>query len=98
MEFPYGVVSDEEKVRERETKYLLCFVDMTFLYSWWSSSNVTVYVDPNDLKALQREYAIILVNHRYDIDWLLGLVVAQEIGLLGVSLLFSFFGKCSSLS
>jgi hypothetical protein len=59
---------------------------MTFFYSWWSNSNVTVYVDPKDLKDLQHEYSIILVNHRYEIDWLLGLVVAQEIGLLGVSL------------
>lgn len=69
---------------------------MTFVYSWWSRSNVTVYVDPKDLKALQEEYAIILVNHRYEIDWLLGLVVAQEIGLLGVSFVFPFFGKCRS--
>jgi hypothetical protein len=66
---------------------------MTFFYSWWSNSNVTVYVDPKDLKDLQHEYSIILVNHRYEIDWLLGLVVAQEIGLLGVS--FFFHGNSS---
>ena len=69
----------------------LSLVDMTFLYSWWASSKVTVYVDPEDLKALQKEYAIILVNHRYEIDWLLGLVAAQEIGLLGVRFFFSVF-------
>jgi hypothetical protein len=44
-----------------------------------------IYVDPKDLKDLQHEYSISLVNHRYEIDWLLGLVVAQETGLLGVS-------------
>jgi hypothetical protein len=43
-----------------------------------------VYADPKDVKDLQNEYSIILVNHRYEIDWLVGLVVAQEIGLLGV--------------
>ncbi len=59
-------------------------VELTFLYSWWADSNVTVYVDPKDLEDLKHEYSIILVNHRYEIDWLLGLVVSQEIGLLGV--------------
>ncbi|CAF1140090.1 unnamed protein product [Rotaria sp. Silwood1] len=61
----------------------LLWSQLTFLYSWWAYSNITVYVDPQDLKHLQHEYAIILVNHRYEIDWLLGLVAAQEIGLLG---------------
>ncbi|CAF1177749.1 unnamed protein product [Rotaria sordida] len=61
----------------------LLWSQLTFLYSWWSDSNVTVYVDPQDLKHLQHEYSIILVNHRYEIDWLLGLVVAQELGILG---------------
>ncbi len=59
-------------------------VELTFLHSWWADSNVTVYVDPKDLEDLKHEYSIILVNHRYEIDWLLGLVVSQEIGLLGV--------------
>jgi hypothetical protein len=62
----------------------LFFAELTFLYSWWADSNVTVYVDPKDIEHLKREYSIILVNHRYEIDWLLGLVVAQEIGILGV--------------
>lgn len=83
--FPYGVVSIGKTI---ESISELSLIDMTFLYSWWAGSNVTVYVDPKDLKALQNEYAIILVNHRYEIDWLLGLVAAQEIGLLGVSFAF----------
>jgi len=62
---------------------------LTFLYSWWSDSSLTVYSDPKDIKDLQHEYAISLVNHRYEIDWLLGLVIAQRMGILGVS--FRFF-------
>ncbi|CAF4261934.1 unnamed protein product, partial [Rotaria sp. Silwood2] len=61
----------------------LLWSQLTFLYSWWADSSVTAYVNPQDLKDLQHEYAIILVNHRYEIDWLVGLVVAQKIGLLG---------------
>lgn len=67
-----------------DTKFYGFCLELTFLYSWWSDSNVTVYANPQDLKDLEHEYSIILVNHRYEIDWLVGLVVAQEIGLLGV--------------
>ncbi|CAF3236758.1 unnamed protein product [Rotaria socialis] len=61
----------------------LLWSQLTFLYSWWSDSTIKIYANPQDVKDLQSEYAIILVNHRYEIDWLVGLVAAQEIGLLG---------------
>ncbi|UJR08668.1 hypothetical protein I4U23_012926 [Adineta vaga] len=61
----------------------LLWSQLTFLYSWWSNSDIKLYVDPKDIKDLPKEYAIILVNHRYEIDWLVGLVVAQKIGILG---------------
>jgi hypothetical protein len=44
-----------------------------------------MYVDRKDIEYLQNEYAIVLVNHRYEIDWLLGLVVSQNVNILGVS-------------
>lgn len=46
---------------------------------------MTVYVDPKDLEYLKHEYALNLTNHRYEIDWLVGMVTAQKLGLLGVS-------------
>jgi len=60
------------------------FVELTFLYSWWSDSNIRVFCDDKDLQYLRQEYSICLVNHRYEIDWLIGLVVSQKIGILGV--------------
>ncbi|CAF3334077.1 unnamed protein product [Rotaria sp. Silwood2] len=76
---------------------IVVILELTFLYLWWTDSNVTVYVDPQDLKYLQHEYSIILVNHRYEIDWLLGLVVAQELDLLGAKFEknLKIVGKCS---
>jgi hypothetical protein len=59
-------------------------IELTFLYSWWSNSDITVYADPKDIEHLKNEYAINLTNHRYEIDWLVGLVTAQKLGLLGV--------------
>ncbi|CAF1097206.1 unnamed protein product [Adineta ricciae] len=61
----------------------LLWSQLTFLYSWWADSNVTFYVDPKDIKELPKEYAIILVNHRFEIDWLIGMVAAQKLGILG---------------
>ncbi len=69
---------------------IIGFVELTFVYSWWAYSNVTIYANPKDIEDLKHEYSIILVNHRYEIDWLLGLVVAQEINLLGVSFWMKF--------
>ena len=61
-----------------------CSVELTCLYSWWSNSSVTLYGDPEDVRLLQNEYAMVLVNHRYEIDWLTGMVISQRLGLLGV--------------
>lgn len=36
------------------------------------------------METLKHEYALNLVNHRYEIDWLIGLTAAQRLGLLGV--------------
>ncbi|CAF3968300.1 unnamed protein product [Adineta steineri] len=56
---------------------------LTSLYTWWSGSSVTLFADPKDIKELQHESSIILVNHRYEIDWLVGMVAAQQTGILG---------------
>jgi hypothetical protein len=60
-------------------------LELTFLYSWWSYSDINVYADPKDLECLKHEYALNLVNHRYEIDWLVGMVAAQKLGLIGVN-------------
>ncbi|CAF4182815.1 unnamed protein product, partial [Adineta steineri] len=72
----------------------LLWSQLTFIYTWWADSDVTVFVDPKDLEYLKHEYALNLVNHRYEIDWLVGLVTAQKLGILGGS---KIVGK-SSLS
>jgi hypothetical protein len=77
---PYGKKSQDKRFNFSPFSSL----ELTFLYSWWANSEITVYADPEDLESLKREYALNLVNHRYEIDWLIGLVAAQKLGLLGV--------------
>ncbi|CAF1000759.1 unnamed protein product [Rotaria sp. Silwood1] len=61
----------------------LIWSQLTFLYSWWSNSDLKIYADSKDIDYLRQEYAICLPNHRYEIDWLVALVFAQKRGLLG---------------
>ncbi|UJR37542.1 hypothetical protein I4U23_030244 [Adineta vaga] len=63
----------------------LLWSQLTFLYTWWADSDISVYVDPEDVEYLKHEYALNLVNHRYEIDWLVGMTAAQKLGLLGGS-------------
>ena len=53
-------------------KYLIiffCIKDMTFLGSYWSRSTCDIYMNANDYEYVGKEHAIIIMNHKYDIDW-----------------------------
>lgn len=47
-----------------------------------------VYIKPEDLAKMGKENAIWLGNHRYEVDWLLGWVFTQRLGLAGVCFIF----------
>ncbi len=49
-----------------------------------------VYIKPEDLQKMGRENSLWLGNHRYEVDWLLGWVFTQRLGLAGVRFLFFF--------
>ncbi|CAF1675912.1 unnamed protein product [Adineta ricciae] len=72
----------------RKINYHLATViwsQLTFVYQWWSNSDIDVYIKPEDLAKLRQENSIWLGNHRYEVDWLLGWVITQRLGLAGVS-------------
>lgn len=76
-----GVVSEKSE----SLVFIFPWLELTFLYSRWSNSEITVYAKPEDLDQLRNEYALNLTNHRYEIDWLVGMVTAQKLGVLGVN-------------
>ena len=63
------------------------FTELTFLAEWWSGLNIKLYGTKEDMEKLGKESAICLSNHRSDVDWLIGYIVADRAGILGV-------GKC----
>ena len=50
----------------------------------WGFVDITFYGKKDDYEKIGKESAIIMANHRSDIDWLLGWIVAERGGILGV--------------
>lgn len=61
------------------------WTNMTSLASYWSGSTVDLYMNEEDFKYIGKEHAIIIMNHKYDIDWLMGWVICQRVGMLAGS-------------
>lgn len=78
-----------KQLYRRVNRYLayLFWSDLTTLAQYWSGSNVVIYIDEEDFKKVNKEHVICIMNHKYDIDWLMGWIVCQRTGLLGVSLI-----------
>ncbi|CAN4123350.1 unnamed protein product [Withania somnifera] len=47
---------------------------------------IKVYADPETFNLMGKEHALVIANHRSDIDWLVGWILAQRSGCLGSSL------------
>lgn len=71
----------------RRINYYLCYsfyAQLVFLVDWWSNSNTIAYMDEKDYKEyFGKEHAYLIMNHRYEIDWLSGWAMADRVGVLG---------------
>lgn len=72
--------------------YLLHVIsELVFMGDWWSSSEIVLYIDKEDFKKYWgKEHAYCVMNHTYEIDWLIGWMFCDRIRLLGVSLFLNF--------
>lgn len=51
---------------------------------WWSNSKLYAYMDEEDMKKYAgKEHVLLLMNHSYEIDWLMGWVFCEKVGVLG---------------
>jgi len=51
---------------------------------WWSNSKIVLYIDKDEFKKYYgKEHAYCIMNHTYEIDWLIGWMTADRINLLG---------------
>ncbi|XP_071686608.1 1-acyl-sn-glycerol-3-phosphate acyltransferase 2-like [Rutidosis leptorrhynchoides] len=61
----------------------LLWLELVWIVDWWAGVKVRLYTDPETLKMMGKEHALVIANHKSDIDWLIGWVFAQRSGCLG---------------
>lgn len=67
------------------TFYISC-LEFVFLAEWWSSSETILYIDKESLKKYYgKEHGYLIMNHTYEIDWLMGFLLCERVRVLGVS-------------
>ncbi|KAK6127337.1 hypothetical protein DH2020_038923 [Rehmannia glutinosa] len=69
----------------REVAELL-WLELVWLVDWWAGVKIELYTDSETYKSMGTEHALVICNHRSDIDWLVGWVLAQRSGCLGSTL------------
>ncbi|KVI09437.1 hypothetical protein Ccrd_012203 [Cynara cardunculus var. scolymus] len=64
----------------------LLWLEVIWLFDWWAHIKVDLYIDSETLELMGKEHALLVCNHKSDIDWLIGWVLAQRSGCLGSAL------------
>lgn len=64
----------------------LLWLEVVWLVDWWAGVKIQLYTDRETFQLMGKEHALVISNHKSDIDWLIGWVVAQRSGCLGSSL------------
>ncbi|XP_037080534.1 1-acyl-sn-glycerol-3-phosphate acyltransferase gamma-like isoform X2 [Pollicipes pollicipes] len=62
--------------------YVICS-ELLFLAEWWSGSDCRCHVDKDAMKYFGHEHALLIMNHTYEVDWLMGWIVADRCSVLG---------------
>ncbi|XP_022634849.1 1-acyl-sn-glycerol-3-phosphate acyltransferase 2 isoform X1 [Vigna radiata var. radiata] len=74
----------------------LLWLELIWLIDWWAGvkfswmkktmNEVQIFTDHETFRLMGKEHALVISNHRSDIDWLVGWVSAQRSGCLGSTL------------
>nr|XP_020733593.1 1-acyl-sn-glycerol-3-phosphate acyltransferase delta [Odocoileus virginianus texanus] len=58
---------------------------LVMLLEWWSGTECVIYTDPRAYPKYGQENAIVVLNHKFEIDFLCGWSLAERFGVLGGS-------------
>ncbi|XP_052173225.1 1-acyl-sn-glycerol-3-phosphate acyltransferase 2 [Diospyros lotus] len=64
----------------------LLWLELVWLVDWWAGVQIKLFTDSETYQLMGKEHALVISNHRSDIDWLVGWVLAQRSGCLGSTL------------
>lgn len=71
----------------RKINWYLCYTiyaQLVSLGDWWSNTIIYIYIDREIFdKHFGKEHAYCIMNHTYEIDWLVGWMIAERVQLLG---------------
>ncbi|KAJ3654833.1 hypothetical protein Zmor_013991 [Zophobas morio] len=83
----YLVLRPFNKRLYRKLNWYFCFTiysQLVFLGDWWSGSRIKFYIDREEFdRYYGKEHAYCVMNHSYEIDWLVGWMICDRIHLLG---------------
>ncbi|CAL9205894.1 unnamed protein product [Musa hybrid cultivar] len=64
----------------------LLWLQVIWLVDWWAGVKVQLYADSKTYALMGKEHALVISNHKSDIDWLVGWILSQRSGCLGSTL------------
>ncbi|CAF4227221.1 unnamed protein product [Rotaria magnacalcarata] len=82
IELPNGLQRQQQRDKTSTMMATTRAAEFTFLAQWWSKSDCILYINPDDRKKIANENIIVIMNHKYDIDWLAAWVACQRMGML----------------
>ncbi|WZY87691.1 hypothetical protein YC2023_044426 [Brassica napus] len=62
------------------------WLELVWIVDWWAGVKIKVFADNETFSRMGKEHALVVCNHRSDIDWLVGWILAQRSGCLGSAL------------
>ncbi|KAJ4905076.1 1-acyl-sn-glycerol-3-phosphate acyltransferase 2 [Raphanus sativus] len=62
------------------------WLELVWIVDWWAGVKIKVFTDNETFNRMGKEHALVVCNHRSDIDWLVGWILAQRSGCLGSAL------------
>ncbi|KAJ8762648.1 hypothetical protein K2173_010669 [Erythroxylum novogranatense] len=64
----------------------LLWLELVWIVDWWAGVKIRLFTDKHTFDLMGKEHALVVSNHKSDIDWLVGWVLAQRSGCLGSAL------------
>ncbi|KAJ6832021.1 1-acyl-sn-glycerol-3-phosphate acyltransferase PLS1 [Iris pallida] len=64
----------------------LLWLQLVWLVDWWAGVEIQLFADSETFHSMGKEHALVISNHKSDIDWLVGWILAQRSGCLGSTL------------
>lgn len=62
------------------------FIELVSVAEWWANVTLKLYIDKGDWeKYFGKEHGYCIMNHSYEIDWLMGWMACEKMRVLGVS-------------